>query len=245
MLVRQQRLDPWLVQHPRQELGGDIARQQTFAVLGEDRHVPDRRVHPQPDKPAEQQIVVQLLHQLTLRAHRIECLQKQCSQQFLRRDRRPADRRIEPFEPARQPFQRRVHDDPDRPQRMIRRDPRRATQIAEQRCCVQIPTAHPISPYLVTQPRFYTISAPDLDLFPHPASAQTQTQELISTDLQARPGHPRRGTNPDGFRGCPAMIFKCFEHILPLGWSRPGRPRLAVEGLAKEKTWVPTTKSVG
>ena len=44
----------------------------------------------QPDEPAKQQIVVELLHQLALRAHRVESLQQQRPQQLLRRDRGPA-----------------------------------------------------------------------------------------------------------------------------------------------------------
>jgi hypothetical protein len=43
--------------------------------LGEHRCVPHRLIQRQPDKPAEQQIVVELLHQPQLRTHRVEGLQ--------------------------------------------------------------------------------------------------------------------------------------------------------------------------
>ena len=41
MVVRQQRLDPLLVQHRRHELAGDVAGDQPLAVLGEHRNVPN------------------------------------------------------------------------------------------------------------------------------------------------------------------------------------------------------------
>jgi hypothetical protein len=62
----------------------------------------------EPDKPAEQQVVVDPLDQLPLRADRIERLQQQCAHQPLRRDGLPADRRIELGELARQQFERRI-----------------------------------------------------------------------------------------------------------------------------------------
>ena len=81
---------------------GDIACQQPLAVLGEHRHVPHRRVHRQADEPAEQHVVGQLLHQLPLGADAVEGLQQQRPQQLLRRDRGPADHRVQlPRSPAR------------------------------------------------------------------------------------------------------------------------------------------------
>ena len=132
MLVREQRLDLGLAQHRLEELRGDLALQEPVAVLGEHRDVPDRRVHRQADEPAEQQVVIQLLHQLALRAHRVERLQQQRPQQLLGRDRRPAVVRVELVERRRQHRQRLVDDRPDRPQRVNLRHPRLAAQIAEQ-----------------------------------------------------------------------------------------------------------------
>ena len=90
MLGREQRLDLRIGQDRRQEPAGDVAFQQPIAVLGEHRHVPHRRVHRQPDEPAEQHVVGDLLHQLPLRADREQRLQQQRPQQLLRRDRGPA-----------------------------------------------------------------------------------------------------------------------------------------------------------
>ena len=103
-------------------LARDVAVEQPIAVLAEHGRIPDRIVHRQPDEPAEQQIVVELLHQLPFRAHRVEGLQQQRPQQPLRRDRRPAVARVKLAELPRQIRQRRVDQVADRPQRMIRRN---------------------------------------------------------------------------------------------------------------------------
>jgi hypothetical protein len=50
--------------------------------------IPYRLVHLHPHKPPEQQVVLQLLHQHALTAHRIEDLQQQRSQQSFRCNRR-------------------------------------------------------------------------------------------------------------------------------------------------------------
>jgi hypothetical protein len=116
-----------------------VAVDQPLAVLGEHRNVPHHGIQRQPDKPAEQQIVAELLHQLTLRAHRIEGLQQQGAQQFLRRNRRPSGLGIELLKFRRQRHQRLTHNLADRPQRMIHWHPRLAAHIAEQRFCLRIP----------------------------------------------------------------------------------------------------------
>src|SRR5882672_10873057 len=49
------------------ELGRDIAVEQPIPVLAEDRRIPHLIIRREPDEPPEQQIVVELLHQLPLR----------------------------------------------------------------------------------------------------------------------------------------------------------------------------------
>ena len=120
----EQRLDLGLRQHRAQKLGRDLALEQPVAVLGEHGHVPHRVVDAQPDEPAEQEVVVQLLHELPLGADRVERLQQQGPQQLLRRDRGPPVQRVELLELARQRRQRGIGDRQDRPQRMPRRHPR-------------------------------------------------------------------------------------------------------------------------
>jgi hypothetical protein len=61
MLVREQRLDLWMVQQPGHELLQDVAALQPLAVLGEGRGIPHRIVRRQSDEPAQQQVVVELL----------------------------------------------------------------------------------------------------------------------------------------------------------------------------------------
>src|SRR5512133_801621 len=70
---------------------------------------------PRPTNQRNKQIVVQLLHQLPLRADAVERLQQQPPQQLLRRDRRPADRRIDGREIGVQPGERCIDNRPDRP----------------------------------------------------------------------------------------------------------------------------------
>ena len=100
VLARQQPLDLVVRQHRGEKLGRHLALQQPVAVLGEGRGVPHRVLDAEPDKPAEQQVVVDPLDQLPLRADRIEGLQQQGPQQPLRRDRLPAERRIQRVELA-------------------------------------------------------------------------------------------------------------------------------------------------
>jgi hypothetical protein len=71
------------------------------------------------DEPAEQQIEVQPLHELALRANRIERLQQHRPKQHLRRDRRPPHAGVERRKIGRQGRQHRVGQRPDRPPRVI------------------------------------------------------------------------------------------------------------------------------
>ena len=142
VLVRQERLDLGLRQHGAQELGRDLAFEQPVAVLGEHRHVPDRIVDPKPDEPAEQQIVVELLHQLALRSDRVERLQQQRPQQLLRRDRGPTAEGVKLLKVRRQRCKRSIGHRQDRPQRMLRRHPALAAHIAEQPFRPPIHTPH-------------------------------------------------------------------------------------------------------
>src|SRR5881394_4252364 len=86
MLARQQTLDPRLSEDGGQEFCRDLAIQQPIAVLREGRMIPHWIIDPHPDEPTKQQIELQPLHELTLRANRIECLQQHRSQQHLWRD---------------------------------------------------------------------------------------------------------------------------------------------------------------
>ena len=60
--------------------------------------IPHGIVDAEPDEPAEQQVVVDLLHQLALGADRVKRLQKRGPEQPLRRDRLPPGALVEPLE---------------------------------------------------------------------------------------------------------------------------------------------------
>ena len=149
------------------ELARDIAVEQPVPVLAEHRRIPHRIVRREPDEPAEQQIVVELLHQLPFRAHRVERLQQQRPQQPLRRDRRSAVPRIKLGRmPATAP-QRRIDKLADRPQRMVRRNARLQPHIAEKTFRAMIFAAHriPQSKRNQSHARNHTPSASQNDFF--------------------------------------------------------------------------------
>ena len=64
-----------LRQHLLEERRGHLPRQQTVPVLGEDGHIPHGRIQIEADKPTEQQVVLQLLHQEPFTPEAVEHLQ--------------------------------------------------------------------------------------------------------------------------------------------------------------------------
>src|SRR5262249_45086473 len=89
VFVRQKASHLPVVQQLGQKLVRDLRLQQPLAILRKDRWHPYRLVHPAPDQPAVQQIVVELLHQLGLGADRVERLQQESPKQPLGWNRRP------------------------------------------------------------------------------------------------------------------------------------------------------------
>jgi hypothetical protein len=76
-----------LIEHRGEKALRHLGHQQTLAVLGEDGHVPYRVVDVEPHKPAKQEVIIELLHQKPLAAHRNKHLQEQRTQQLFRRSR--------------------------------------------------------------------------------------------------------------------------------------------------------------
>src|SRR5260221_12856593 len=62
-----------------------------------------------PHKPAKQEVVIELLHQKPLAAHRVQHLQQQRAQQLLRRNRRPPAAGGDRVEAPRRLLKRRIH----------------------------------------------------------------------------------------------------------------------------------------
>jgi hypothetical protein len=91
------------------------------AVLREDGRHPDPIIHSKTHKPAEQQIVLELLAQHALTAHRIEDLDQERPQQLLRWNRWAARPGVHGVEERRGLIQDRIDEATNRPQRMVRR----------------------------------------------------------------------------------------------------------------------------
>src|SRR6266536_5520779 len=84
-----------MVQKLGHEFGKHLAILQSVAVLREGGRIPDRVVGRKPHKPAVQEIVIQLLHQLEFRPDAVEHLKQQRAQQLFRWNRGTAFARVE------------------------------------------------------------------------------------------------------------------------------------------------------
>lgn len=93
MLVGQQRLHAPVVQQPVHEAVENIAFLQSLTVLRKRRRVPRLAVGGQAHEPAEQKVIIHLLHQQTLGTNAVKYLQQR-RQQLLRRYRRAAIMRV-------------------------------------------------------------------------------------------------------------------------------------------------------
>jgi hypothetical protein len=142
MLVRQQRLHLRMIEQPRHELLKHLAGLQAFAVLGERRWIPHQIVRRQADEPAKQQVVVQLLHQLPLRADAIQHLDQQGAQQLLRWHRRSPLSRVEPGKAPAQLGQYIAHQPAYLAQRMPGRNTQLRRYIRKQPTLIPEHTAH-------------------------------------------------------------------------------------------------------
>ena len=123
-----------------------LMRQQAVAILREGRVIPDRIIERQAHEPAKQQVVTQLLAQLPFAADRVEHLQQQSPDQLLRRDRVAAAIGIDRVELGVHRCQRVVHQQPDRPQRMIRRYEVISFAIVNRLSCIASPPRIAVTP---------------------------------------------------------------------------------------------------
>src|SRR5215472_4116159 len=95
VLVREQGFHARMLDQLGHELLEHAALLKPVPVLGEHRWIPHWIIWRQSDKPAEEKIVIELLHELTLRTDAVEHLQEKRTQELLRRDRWPALMRVE------------------------------------------------------------------------------------------------------------------------------------------------------
>jgi hypothetical protein len=82
VLVREQTPLTCLLEHGLEEGFGNVPTEQPLAVLGEHGHIPNGVVHVQAHEPAEQQIVVELFHQMPFAADRVQRLQQERRRNF-------------------------------------------------------------------------------------------------------------------------------------------------------------------
>lgn len=87
VLGTQQRLGFRCGQQQFEEPGYPFFAEQPVTVSGERRGIPDGIIRVEAEKPAEQQVVIQLFDQHPLRANAVDRLQQEGQQKLLRRDR--------------------------------------------------------------------------------------------------------------------------------------------------------------
>lgn len=120
----------------------NIGLEQAVAVFRKRRVIPHRLIARKPHEPAKQQIVVELLAQQALAAHRVEYLQQQRPKQPLRGYRRAAFARINRLEVLRHPRKCCIDHLAHRSQRVRARNPRVQRHVAEQSILAIIGPAH-------------------------------------------------------------------------------------------------------
>lgn len=122
MLFREQALPVGLPHDFGEEEFNDLVLEQAIPVLRENRVIPDRIFQRQPNKPAEQEVVAHLFHQLPFGADRVEHLHEQGAHQFLGGNRITSALGVDHVEHAVETHQRFIDQYPDAAQRMIRRN---------------------------------------------------------------------------------------------------------------------------
>jgi site-specific DNA recombinase len=121
MLVAQQAQPSSLAHHLIEEPLGDVVLEQPSTVLGEHGRIEAGLDQAHIQKPPKQQVVIQLLTESALAAHRIQADQQRGLEQPLRRDGRSATSGVHLIEDRRQLTQRAVGVLPDDAQRVVTR----------------------------------------------------------------------------------------------------------------------------
>jgi len=133
-------------QHGQEEELGDLVLEEAVAVLGEGGGVKGDVLQVHPQKPLEEQVVLQLLAELALGANRIERHQHARLQELLGRDRGPADLGVHRLESRFQPLQRRLHEATDAPDRVLGRDQVAGVSDREHGRLASRAAAHAVTP---------------------------------------------------------------------------------------------------
>lgn len=110
--------------HGAKELPGRVARHEPIPILREDRRIEARLLHIHIEEPAKHEVVVELLAELPLAAHRVQRDEQHRFEQPLGRDRGSPHRRVHLVEHGRQLRERCVRQLLDPPKRVRRWHPR-------------------------------------------------------------------------------------------------------------------------
>src|SRR6202047_1891834 len=181
---------PGSFQHPLEKRLGHLFIQQPLTILAVHRVIPHRLVHLHSYKPAEQQVVLQLLDQHAFAAYRIEDLQQQGPKQPLGCYRWSPHVRVQLRKLRRHLLQNLIHHLADRPQRMIRRDSLLWRNVAEHSFLLVIVSAHSLASLtFFTSDEFFQLKLRKKRVF-----QQAANRELVS------PSHMLRLS----------MTFPCF-----------------------------------
>src|ERR1700753_1081468 len=133
MLLAEEILLPGFHQHRFQQSLADLGTNKTFPVLGKHRYVPHRIVHLKATEPTEKQTEIQLFHHPTLARNPMKHLQQKSPQKLLRSNRWTSGARIHRTQLRIDPFQRTVHQNSDRTQRMVHSNTLLQSHVTEHR----------------------------------------------------------------------------------------------------------------
>jgi len=138
--------------------------------------IPGRIIDPEPDKPAEEQVVLEPLHQLAFGADGIEGLQEHGPEQLLGRDGGPADAGVKRRKLLLQSREGLVHKGSDGPQRVIGPHPLLQIHVAEQLARPLVDTSHPSAPRPMPRRTESRSRPPRERVFHQPATVCFQSQ---------------------------------------------------------------------
>ncbi len=119
--------------------------EEPLPVLREHGRIPDGIIQGEPDEPAEQEVVIELLHELPLAPDAVEGLEQQGAEELLRRDRGPAGVGIEQGEAGGELLQGLVHHRPDGAEGVVLGDPLFRLDVAPHVALLGIVAAHAVA----------------------------------------------------------------------------------------------------
>ena len=145
MLGRDQSVPPCQTKHFAEEGASHRFVEQVVTILRETAVIPHLVIHIKTDKPAIEQLVVNVLEQLTLETNQVQRLDQTGAQEMLRQNRRAPHVRVEHFEVNMHCRQNAIHQHPQFTQSVLRRNPLFQCPVAEYLRWGHVGAAHEIS----------------------------------------------------------------------------------------------------